>query len=62
MVTVSLIASLTGVGVLILAGFVLIYRHFKYREKRRRKVSELEHETPVECVTSNDDENSTNFK
>lgn len=42
MVTVSLIASLVGVGVLVLSGVILIYRYFKYGEKRRRKVSELE--------------------
>lgn len=42
MVTVSLIASLVGVGVLVSSGVILIYRYFKYGEKRRRKVSELE--------------------
>jgi hypothetical protein len=50
MVTVSLIASLTGVGVLVFAGLVLIHRHFKYREKRRRKVSDLEQEPTTDCV------------
>ena len=42
MVTVSLIASLVGVGVLVVAGMVRLYQNLKAFSRRRRKASEIE--------------------